>query len=52
MTLPRLTPLRTAAIALLAGALALPAMAQQSLEKLKQFKVAKTDLNIPVVTQT
>ena len=52
MTLPRLTPLRTAAIALLAGALALPAMAQQSLEKLKQCKVATTDLNIPVVPQT
>ena len=52
MTLPRLTPLRLAAIAALTGALALPAMAQQNLEKLKQFKVATTDLNIPVVPQT
>ncbi len=30
----------------------LPALAQQNLEKLKQFKVATTDLNIPTVPQT
>ena len=40
------------AIALLAGALTLPATAQQNIEKLKQMKVATTDLNIPVVPQT
>ena len=36
----------------LAGLTALPAVAQQNLEKLKQMKVATTDLNIPVVPQT
>lgn len=34
-----------------AAMLALPAQAQQNIEKLKQFKVATTDLNIPVVPQ-
>ena len=36
----------------LAFALAQPAAAQANLEKLKQMKVATTDLNIPVVPQT
>ncbi|MEN9417036.1 MAG: hypothetical protein RI988_656 [Pseudomonadota bacterium] len=45
--------LRLAAAVAVAGALAVPALAQQqSLEKLKQFKVASTDLNIPTVAQT
>ena len=45
--------LKTAAAAALACAVALPAAAQQqNLEKLKQFKVATTDLNIPTVAQT
>lgn len=48
----RLHPVRAAAAAALAAAVALPAAAQQNLEKLKQFKVATTDLNIPVVPQT
>jgi glucose/arabinose dehydrogenase len=47
-----LRPLRVAAAAALACALALPALAQQNLEKLKQMKVATTDLNIPTVPQT
>ncbi|MEI6029040.1 MAG: PQQ-dependent sugar dehydrogenase [Betaproteobacteria bacterium] len=47
-----LRPLRVAAAAALACALALPAVAQQNLEKLKQMKVATTDLNIPTVPQT
>ena len=47
-----LRPLRVAAAAALACAIALPAVAQQNLEKLKQFKVATTDLNIPTVPQT
>lgn len=47
-----LRPLRVAAAAALACAMALPAIAQQNLEKLKQFKVATTDLNIPTVPQT
>jgi glucose/arabinose dehydrogenase len=38
--------------AALNGALALPAAAQANIEKLKQMKVATTDLNIPVVPQT
>ncbi len=38
--------------AALCCALALPAAAQQNIEKLKQMKVASTDLNIPVVPQT
>ena len=46
----RRTPL-FAAIALLA-ATALPAAAQSNIEKLKQMKVATTDLNIPLVPQT
>ena len=51
---PRLlgtTPVAAAA-ATLACALALPAVAQQNIEKLKQMKVATTDLNIPLVPQT
>ena len=47
-----LRPLRLAAAAALACAMTLPALAQQNLEKLKQFKVATTDLNIPTVPQT
>ncbi|MDA0191754.1 MAG: sorbosone dehydrogenase, partial [Proteobacteria bacterium] len=34
-----------------AACLAAPAVAQQNIEKLKQMKVATTDLNIPVVPQ-
>ena len=45
-------PLRLLAAAALLGAVALPAAAQQNIEKLKQMKVATTDLNIPVVPQT
>ncbi|MDP1650946.1 MAG: PQQ-dependent sugar dehydrogenase [Rubrivivax sp.] len=45
-------PLRLLAAAALFGAIALPAAAQQNIEKLKQMKVATTDLNIPVVPQT
>lgn len=44
--------LRRLAVAMCAAAAALPVAAQQNLEKLKQFKVATTDLNIPVVPQT
>ena len=36
----------------LAGLASTPVMAQQNIEKLKQMKVATTDLNIPVVSQT
>jgi glucose/arabinose dehydrogenase len=43
--------LRFVAAAALAAA-ALPALAQPNIEKLKQFKVATTDLNIPTVPQT
>lgn len=50
MTRQRRTPLLAAA-AMLAAA-ALPAMAQTNIEKLKQMKVATTDLNIPLVPQT
>lgn len=46
------TPLKAAAAAALSCVLALPAAAQQNLEKLKQFRVATTDLNIPTVPQT
>ena len=46
------TLLKVAAAAALSCVLALPAAAQQNLEKLKQFKVATTDLNIPTVPQT
>jgi glucose/arabinose dehydrogenase len=52
MSLKNLRPLRLACAAALACGLALPALAQQNLEKLKQFKVATTDLNIPTVPQT
>ena len=38
--------------ALVGLAMALPAAAQSNIEKLKQMKVATTDLNIPVVPQT
>lgn len=37
---------------MVAGLCSMPAIAQQNLEKLKQMKVATTDLNIPVVPQT
>ncbi len=47
--LPTATAIAAAAVAL---AFALPAVAQPNLEKLKQMKVATTDLNIPVVPQT
>ena len=39
------------AAAALACAVTLPALAQQNIDKLKQMKVATTDLNIPVVPQ-
>jgi glucose/arabinose dehydrogenase len=39
------------AVALAVGSVA-PALAQQNIEKLKQFKVSGTDLNIPPVAQT
>lgn len=52
MSLKNLRPLRLACAAALACGLVLPALAQQNLEKLKQFKVATTDLNIPTVPQT
>ena len=47
-----LRPRQLAAAAALACAMALPAVAQQNLEKLKQMKVATTDLNIPTIPQT
>jgi glucose/arabinose dehydrogenase len=40
------------ALGAIAAAVALGAQAQQNIEKLKQMKVATTDLNIPVVPQT
>jgi glucose/arabinose dehydrogenase len=46
---------KTFGLGMLASALALagaPAFAQTNIEKLKQMKVATTDLNIPVVPQT
>ena len=46
----KLKTLMTAMV--VAGLAAVPAIAQQNLEKLKQMKVATTDLNIPVVPQT
>ena len=52
MSFMPLTPLRLTTAAALACAVALPAAAQQNIEKLKQMKVATTDLNIPVVPQT
>ena len=48
----RLRPLKLALAAAVAAAVAVPAVAQPSLEKLKQFRVATTDLNIPTVAQT
>jgi len=44
--------MRLLAAAVLAAAVSLPAAAQTNIEKLKQMKVATTDLNIPVVPQT
>jgi glucose/arabinose dehydrogenase len=44
--------LKLVAAAALAACVALPAAAQSNIEKLKQMKVATTDLNIPVVPQT
>jgi glucose/arabinose dehydrogenase len=52
MSFMPLTPLRLTTAAALACAVAMPAAAQQNIEKLKQMKVATTDLNIPVVPQT
>jgi len=43
---------KTLSALVIAGLFSVPAMAQQSLETLKQMKVATTDLNIPVVPQT
>ena len=51
MLLPPTNTFRLAA-AVLACAAVLPAVAQQNIEKLKQMKVATTDLNIPLVPQT
>jgi glucose/arabinose dehydrogenase len=45
-------PLRLLAAAVLAATVTLPVAAQTNIEKLKQMKVATTDLNIPVVPQT
>ena len=45
-------PLKLIAAAVLAACVTLPAAAQTNIEKLKQMKVATTDLNIPVVPQT
>jgi glucose/arabinose dehydrogenase len=39
-------------VALVAAGFATPALAQSSLEKMKQMRVATTDLNLPVVAQT
>ena len=50
VSFPPLT--RMAAAMLLTAAVAVPALAQQNIEKLKQMKVATTDLNIPLVPQT
>jgi glucose/arabinose dehydrogenase len=44
--------LRSLASALVAAGLATGAAAQSSLEKMKQMRVASTDLNLPVVQQT
>ena len=51
MTLHSSFPLRLVAAAALACTLTVPAVAQQNIEKLKQMKVATTDLNIPTVAQ-
>lgn len=52
--MPHPSALRRPALAALTmtAALALPAAAQPNIDKLKQFKVATTDLNIPQVAQT
>lgn len=50
ISMPPLRLMATAAA--LAASLALPASAQQNIDKLKQMKVATTDLNIPQVPQT
>ena len=47
-----MTTRRSMAVAALAAFVTLPVAAQQNIEKLKQMKVATTDLNIPVVPQT
>ena len=53
MSIPQGFPgLTCLAAAALACAMALPVAAQQNIEKLKQMKVATTDLNMPVVPQT
>jgi glucose/arabinose dehydrogenase len=52
MPLARLHPLATTALAVWTLAATMPAAAQTNIEKLKQMKVATTDLNIPVVPQT
>ena len=44
--------LRSLAFALVAAGLAGAAAAQSSLEKMKQMRVATTDLNLPVIAQT
>jgi glucose/arabinose dehydrogenase len=48
----RIRPLKIALAAALVAAVAAPVAAQPNLEKLKQMKVATTDLNIPTVPQT
>jgi glucose/arabinose dehydrogenase len=50
--LMRPAPMAAAAAACLTLAWTAPAAAQTNIEKLKQMKVATTDLNIPVVPQT
>lgn len=44
--------LRALVVALAATGFAAPVLAQSSLEKMKQMRVASTDLNLPVVEQT
>jgi glucose/arabinose dehydrogenase len=44
--------LRALVLALAAAGVATPALAQSSLEKMKQMRVATTDLNLPVVAQS
>lgn len=48
----RFRPLKIALAAAVVAAMAAPVAAQPNLEKLKQMKVATTDLNIPTVAQT
>ena len=50
VSIPQVT--RLAAAVTLSLAVVLPAAAQANIEKLKQMKVATTDLNIPLVPQT